>query len=123
MEYKKRIYANFGSIILLEYNPDIDYIVETLQLPEIINILEQQRINGVFSGTREIEKTIELKIKEEKKDNEIASPYTKESKKYNSWVYIVIYIVIFMMIIAAIFWSVKQVTINKNVTDIISYGR
>ena len=72
---------------------------------------------------KEIEKTIELKIKEEKKDNEIASPYTKESKKYNSWVYIVIYIVIFMMIIAAIFWSVKQVTINKNVTDIISYGR
>lgn len=59
MEYKKRIYANFGSIILLEYNPDIDYIVETLQLPEIINILEQQRINGVFSGTQEIEKTIE----------------------------------------------------------------
>lgn len=72
---------------------------------------------------KEIEKTIELKIKEEKKDNEIASPYTKESKKYNSWVYIVIYIVIFMMIIGAIFWSVKQVTINKNVTDIISYGR
>ncbi len=72
---------------------------------------------------KEIEKTIELKIKEEKKDDEISSPYTKESKKYNSWVYIVIYIVIFTMILGAIFWSVKQVTINKNVTDTISYGR
>lgn len=26
----------------------------------MINILEQQRINGVFSGTREIERTIEV---------------------------------------------------------------
>ena len=46
---------------------------------------------------KEIEKTIELKIKEEKKeDEEIASPYTKKA---------------------------KQVTINRNVTDTISYGR
>ena len=72
---------------------------------------------------KEIEKTIELKLKEEKKDHEeIASPYTKERKKYNSWVYIVIYIFIFLMILIAVFWSVKQVTINKNVTDTISYG-
>ena len=41
---------------------------------------------------KEIEKTIELKIKEEKKeDDEIASPYTKKTKKYNKWVYITIY--------------------------------
>lgn len=30
---------------------------------------------------KEIEKTIELKIKEDKKDDEIASPYTKKNKK------------------------------------------
>ena len=72
---------------------------------------------------KEIEKTIELKIKEEKKDERIASPYTKEKKKYNNWVYVIIYIVIFLMILAAIFWSVKQVTINKSVTDTISYRR
>lgn len=73
---------------------------------------------------KEIEKTIELKLKEEKKEdhNEITSPYTKESKKYNSWVYIVIYVFIFLMICIAVFWSVKQVTINKNITDTISYG-
>ena len=57
---------------------------------------------------KEIEKTIELKIKEEK-------------KKYNSWVYIVIYIFIFLMVLVAIFWSVKQVTINKNISSSISY--
>ena len=72
---------------------------------------------------KEIEKTIELKIKEEKKDEKIVSPYTKEKKKYNNWVYIVVYVVIFLMIIVAIFWSVKQVTINKHVTDTISYRR
>src|SRR5699024_2362020 len=58
---------------------------------------------------KEIEKTIELKIKEEKKDEKVVSPYTKEKKKYNNWVYVVVYIVIFLMIIVAIFWSVKQV--------------
>lgn len=72
---------------------------------------------------KEIEKTIELKIKEEKKDEKIVSPYTKEKKKYNNWVYVVVYAVIFLMIIAAIFWSVKQVTINRNVADVISYRR
>ncbi len=72
---------------------------------------------------KEIEKTIELKIKEEKKDEKVVSPYTKEKKKYNNWVYVVVYIVIFLMIIVAIFWSVKQVTINRSVTDTISYRR
>ena len=56
---------------------------------------------------KEIEKTIELKIKEEKKDEKIVSPYTKEKKKYNNWVYIVVYAVIILMIVIAVFWSVK----------------
>ena len=72
---------------------------------------------------KEIEKTIELKIKEEKKDEKVVSPYTKEKKKYNNWVYVVVYIVIFLMIIVAIFWSVRQVTINRSVTDTMSYRR
>lgn len=73
---------------------------------------------------KEIEKTIELKIKEEKKeDDEIASPYTKKTKKHNKWVYITIYALIFLLVLFTIVWSVKQVTINKNVTDTISYGR
>ena len=72
---------------------------------------------------KEIEKTIELKIKEEKKDEKIVSPYTKEKKKYNNWVYIVVYAVIILMIVIAVFWTVKQVTINRSVTDTISYRR
>ena len=73
---------------------------------------------------KEIEKTIELKIKEEKKeDDEIASPYTKKTKKYNKWVYITIYALIFLLVLFTIVWSVKQVTINRNVTDTISYGK
>ena len=72
---------------------------------------------------KEIEKTIELKIKEEKKDEKIVSPYTKEKKKYNNWVYIVVYAVIILLIVIAVFWSVKQVTINRSVTDTISYRK
>ena len=73
---------------------------------------------------KEIEKTIELKIKEEKKeDDEIASPYTKKTKKYNKLFYITIYALIFLLVLFTIVWSVKQVTINRNVTDTISYGK
>lgn len=71
---------------------------------------------------KEIEKTIEMKVKEEKKD-EVVSPYTRQAKKYNKWVYIVIYAFIFLLVLCALIWSVKQVTINKNVTDTISYGK
>lgn len=62
---------------------------------------------------KEIEKTIELRLKEEKKGEEkVVSPYTKEAKKYNNWVYITIYFVIFSLVLCAIVWSVKQVTVN-----------
>lgn len=71
---------------------------------------------------KEIEKTIEMKVKEEKKE-EVVSPYTRQAKKYNKWVYIVIYAFIFLLVLCALIWSVKQVTINKNVTDTISYGK
>ena len=72
---------------------------------------------------KEIEKTIELQIKEEKKEDEVISPYTKKAKRYSNCVYIVVYAFIFLLVVLAIFWSVKQVTINKQVTDIISYGK
>ena len=72
---------------------------------------------------KEIEKTIELKIKEEKKDDKVVSPYTKQAKKYDKWVYVIIYAFIFLLVLCAIVWSVKQVTINRNVTDTISYGK
>lgn len=72
---------------------------------------------------KEIEKTIELKIKEEKKDDDIASPYTKKTKKYNQWVYIIIYAFICLLVLVAVVWSVQQVTINRKSTDTISYRK
>ena len=72
---------------------------------------------------KEIEKTIELQIKEEDKKNIVASPYTKKAKKYNNFIYIMIYAFIFLLVLFAILWSLKQVTIDKKETTIISYRR
>lgn len=72
---------------------------------------------------KEIEKTIEQMEKEEDKKEEIASPYTKKTKKYNNWVYIVIYAIIFVLVLFTIVWSLKQVTINRSTTDTISYRK
>lgn len=71
---------------------------------------------------KEIEKTIELKIKEEDK-KEISSPYTIKTKKHNSFVYVLIYISIIIMVLLAILWSVKQVTIEQHKNTTISYHR
>ena len=70
---------------------------------------------------KEIEKTIELKLKEENKSEEVASPYTKKNRKYHRWVYIVLYLVIFVVMVLVILWSVKQITINNRETNVISY--
>lgn len=72
---------------------------------------------------KEIEKTIEETKKEESKTEEIVSPYTKKSKKYSTWVYILAYGLILLFVAVAVIWSVKQITINRNTTDIISYGK
>lgn len=72
---------------------------------------------------KEIEKTIELQIKEEDKKDEVISPYTKISKKYNRYVYVIIYVVIFILVLCAMVWSIKQVTVGQNVTTTISYKK
>lgn len=70
---------------------------------------------------KEIEKTISHMAKEETKD-EMVSPYTKTKRKFNNWFYIIIYVIITILVAFAILWSVKQVTINRNNTNTISYG-
>lgn len=73
---------------------------------------------------KEIEKTIELQVKkEEDKKNLVVSPYTKEVKKYNKYVYIFIYIGLFVLVLLAMLWAVKQVTIDQKITTTISYER
>ena len=69
---------------------------------------------------KEIEKRIhEQEMKQEKK--EISSPYTTSYKRHSKNIYIFIYLMIIFLVMGIIFWSVKQVTINKEVTKAISY--
>ena len=70
---------------------------------------------------KDIEKTIELKIKEEDKKKEISSPYTHARKKYNKKVYILIYFLLIILTIFAIVWAVKQVTVDRSISNTISY--
>lgn len=71
---------------------------------------------------KEIEKTIELQMKENK-DEKIVSPYTRQPKKYNNYVYILVYVFVLLMVLVAFLWSVKQVTIGTKETSVISYRR
>ena len=70
---------------------------------------------------KELEKTIELQIIDEDKKEEVSSPYTKESKKYPKTIYIILYVILVILIVFVIIWSIKQVTVGKNVTGVISY--
>lgn len=73
---------------------------------------------------KEIEKTIELQVKKEEDKKELViSPYTRKIKKYSTFVYVLIYIGIFVLVLLAILWSVKQVTIDQRVTTTISYKK
>lgn len=72
----------------------------------------------------EIEKEVEKQKKEEEEKNEIkiASPYTIQ-KNSVSKVRILICIAIVLIIILIIVWSVKQIVVNNQITDMISYVR
>ncbi len=70
-------------------------------------------------------KEIEKQINEQnvKQKEEIVSPYTKEEKKTNKGIYVLIYSCIIFLVIFAVFWSVKQITRGKVVATTISYVR
>ena len=70
---------------------------------------------------KEIEKIAKKEAKEE--TNRIVSPYTRKPRKHNTAYYIGIYVVIILLVILAIVWSVKQITIDNHVTNEISYVR
>lgn len=70
---------------------------------------------------KEIEKIAKKDAKEE--TGKISSPYTRRVRKHNNAYYIGIYIVIFLLVILAIVWSVKQITIDNHVTSEIGYVR
>lgn len=69
---------------------------------------------------KEIERQIqEMEAKQEKK--EIVSPYTVNPKKKNKNLYILIYSIVIILVMMVVFWSVKQIIVNRETTSVISY--
>ena len=56
----------------------------------------------------EIEKAVREKEIEERKEQRVASPYTKAIPKSHTWPYILTYIAIVILVILAIVWSINQ---------------
>ncbi len=73
---------------------------------------------------KELEKTIELKFKEENEEkNKVVSPYTKVKKKADSKYYILVYVLIALLVVLAMAWAIRQVTIARDSATVISYRR
>ncbi len=68
-------------------------------------------------------KEIEKLAKKEKKEetSKVSSPYTRRPRKYSRSYYITIYLIIILLVALAIIWSVKQITIDNQMTKDISY--
>lgn len=69
---------------------------------------------------KEIEKTIELNVKDN--EEKITSPYTTPKQKSKKYYYIIIYILIFLLVILAVFWSINQITVDRK-SSYISYRK
>ena len=68
---------------------------------------------------KEIERIAKKEAKEE--TGKISSPYTRKPRKHNNAYYIGVYVIIVLLVILAIVWSVKQITIDNHTTNEIGY--
>ncbi len=68
---------------------------------------------------KKIEKQAKIEAKEEQ--NKVVSPYTRKPRKYETRYYVTIYLVIILLVILAIIWSVRQITVDNEVTSEIGY--
>ena len=78
----------------------------------------------VFETTSKIPvKDIEKEIEENTKGNEekVFSPYTRHEKKPTNVLYVLVYVLIVILAVFAVFWAVKQITVNTRVASEISY--
>ena len=66
-------------------------------------------------------KEIEKQAQNNQEVAKIASPYTRKTRKYSSKYYIVTYAIIIILVILAIVWSIKQITVDNTKTNAISY--
>lgn len=69
----------------------------------------------------EIKKAAREKAEAEEKEDKIASPYTKAAPKSSDKQFIITIIIIVFLVILAIFWSVKQITVGNMTTSIMTY--
>lgn len=69
----------------------------------------------------EIEKKVREKERVQEDEDRIASPYTRATKKEKSLPYIIVGVIIGFLVILAVLWSIKQITIDNNVTSFNTY--
>ena len=69
----------------------------------------------------EIEKAVREKEKEESESNRIASPYTKTAPIKSNKQFIFMLILITVLVIIAIIWSIKQITVGSTGANIAGY--
>lgn len=70
---------------------------------------------------KEIERQAKKEAREE--SNKVISPYTRKPRKYSKNYYIAIYVIIIILVVLAIFWSIKQITIDSSPIKEVSYVR
>lgn len=68
---------------------------------------------------KDIEKQAKIEAKEEA--NKVISPYTRKPRKHETRFYVLAYIGIALLVVLAILWSVKQITIDNRSTQAIAY--
>lgn len=66
---------------------------------------------------QEIEKAVREKNKEKEEDDRVFSPYTRVYPREKTLPYILTGLAIIALVIFAIFWSIKQITVNNDRTD------
>lgn len=70
---------------------------------------------------KKIEEAVKEDIREANQNNEIASPYTKQAPLKDNKSFVITIIIIFILVVLAIIWSVKQVTIGDAGTNILNF--
>lgn len=74
---------------------------------------------------KEIEKKIkekhELEKTQEIKELKVVSPYTNIKDKYKSKSYFLLYIIVVILVAIAIFWSIKQITVDNKVVTMVNW--
>lgn len=69
----------------------------------------------------EIEKAVREQQKIKEVEDRVFSPYTRVYPKEKTMPYILTGILVIVLVILAVVWSVRQITVNNNSTDAIGY--